>query len=387
MTLSLTVEDKSERPKLKSLAFVSGCRLGGTPTAGDGPKVSLRLSPPANLDTAGVDVHVRIGPRVDPHAANQIGMRALHDIHRHRHQLRVLRVHPAIAVRIDRNVDRVAKLVTAVTGCAADEAVVLRRAETGVDVERHVLSIACASPRGDLGKNQFELVEEPGVNSRVARPGVLVIAREKVREPQVTRDRQIEISRIDPDKPDWGLRITSARPVAPVKAHLIAVEHRAFLLGPGHQNGQWRVGHHFPLAVERELEAVEPGLVRRDQPIRERAGLCGWRGVASCDPGVLYLVEAALHFDRVVDGETRKSEAHLELTATTKGISRWPGCEGRQTDRLRIETLCRTQKCHVPDCRHDGDNQRDTSRTVGALLLAVTVTVHESFRGKMTVSN
>src|SRR5688572_33459947 len=132
MTLSLTVEDKSERPKLKSLAFVSGCRGGGTPTAGDGPKVSLRLSPPANLDTAGVDVHVRIGPRVPPHAANQIGMRALPDMHRTRHQLRVLRVHPAITVRIDRNVDSVASLVTAVAACAAVEAGVLRRPGTGV---------------------------------------------------------------------------------------------------------------------------------------------------------------------------------------------------------------------------------------------------------------
>jgi hypothetical protein len=101
-----------------------------------------------------------------------VRVQPLDDVDRHRDQLCVLGVHAPVAVCIDGHVDGITQLMAAVARCAADQAVVLRGPEAGVNVEWHILPARRTGPRRDLSEHQLHLVEQSRIHGCVSRPRV-----------------------------------------------------------------------------------------------------------------------------------------------------------------------------------------------------------------------
>ena len=75
--------------------------------------------------------------------------------------------------------------MTTVSSGAADQAIVLRRAEARVHFERHIVSIRAPSPRRDFRQNELDLIKQARVNRSVAWPGALVVLRQEICQTEV----------------------------------------------------------------------------------------------------------------------------------------------------------------------------------------------------------
>jgi hypothetical protein len=169
----------------------------------------------------------------------------------------------------------------------------------------------------------------------------------------VSRHWEIQVGAVDPDESGRRFRVAPPRPITPVEPHLVSVQDRSLLLRTRHQHGERRIGYHATLALEGELQVVEPGSVRSDKTVDERAWLTGCHGVAAGNPAVMHLIEAALDLDWIINGQAREREAHLELPTAPEGVRGGPRRQRSGSDGTRVEPLRRAQKRHISNGRYD----------------------------------
>src|SRR6188474_2987866 len=85
-----------------------------------------------------------------------------------------------------------------------------------------------AVPSRDLGDDQLQLVEQPGADCRVTRPYLLIVVAQKIADPKMLADREVNVSLGDLEKAGGWLLI-SGQPLREIRSDAIPVEHRPFL--------------------------------------------------------------------------------------------------------------------------------------------------------------
>src|SRR5688572_24072073 len=188
---------------------------------------------PASAFSAGVYVHVCrtcMTARVDTQPPYELGVLQFHYLDRQPDHPTVDRAVTSVAVCIDGHVSRIAVLMLAVLRGTANTAVMVRRAETRLHIERQTdFAAGLAMPARELADHQLDLVEQARAHSGVAWPRFLAVVIQEIGHTQMSADSNVDIPLGDLEKP-LRRRLFSLEFFREISADAVAVQHRPFLL-------------------------------------------------------------------------------------------------------------------------------------------------------------
>src|SRR6185295_6169070 len=331
--------------------------------------ISAASSPPCAAP-AHINMHV-IGagvPRcVDAKASNELGMFELHYLYGQTYHSGVNRGDSAVAVGIDGYVRGVAVLVLAIAGRAANAAIVLRGAETGVNIDVDVGNRLVSMPTRDFLNHQLQLVQQLWIDSGVTGPDSNLVVVHEVTDFEVPGDRKLDVGRIYLEE-SFGRRSLAAHTFGQVGPDPVATHHPLLLFREGHQHRQGQSFHPPSLTTFEQTQVVKARFGwRRDFVATERLRSGGEASVANAGPGVLQRSGVAVHIEGVGYLLGGHGEGELDLTAGAEGAHRWLGDRNYRagdegTDRAISSVVGGLQELERSDCGDSSDGEPHHSR-------------------------